>query len=491
MPQTLRDYQSDLISRTYRAMNAGDRHVIAQLSTGGGKSVIGAKVGQDCSDRKNHLLWIVHRRELVQQAAVHLIMGGLDPAFIMAGEKPDPDKPVQIASLASLARRRKPHADLVVYDEVHHSASESAQKILNHYKDAFWLGLTATPCRLDGRGLGHVGWDRIVQGPSSRWLIENEFLADYDYYSPDRPEMTGVKTGGGDFNRRESEERMNVIVGKAHEWYLDLMPGRQAIVFCATVEQSRKIERQFTDAGVTCEHADAKTPEKERADIMRRFRSGEVSVLTNVQLVDEGFDVPECDGVIIARPTKSLVFHRQSCGRALRPKRDGRRAIIIDMAGNATRLGLPCAEVDWSLDGHHREQVKNPFMCGTCGLTTRIKPRVCPRCETEHPVEEVNRTPQSTRGELVKFSGTPEEVSEQKGSMYERFLIQARRNGWKLGSASQRYKGQTGVWPRGPWLAAARKRELAKCEHVRYEDGKCRFCGADEDTFLSRSLQGL
>jgi len=477
----LYDHQTEVVRGVYGNMRAGRRHVLAVMPTGAGKSVVAASVAQDAVARRHPVIAMVHRRELVLQMADHLVDAGLDPGLIMAGEKPDASKPVQVASVASLARREPPPGALVIDDEAHHSVAKGHMAALGRYRDAFWLGLTATPARLDGRGLGEAGWDVIVEGPTVRWLIENGYLARYDYWAPEAPELQGVRSRGGDFARGDAGERMGSLVGGPLKWYRRFLDGRQAIVFCATVEQSIAYEEAFNEGGVPCSHADASTPKAERDEIMSRFRSGEIRVLTNVQLVDEGFDVPECDGVILARPTKSLVFHRQSCGRALRPKRDGRPAVIVDMAGNASRCGLPDDPIEWTLNGKvSGDSVPAIRTCPFCFAVGPAGRKECPVCGEAYPVTRKRRKVQHRRGDLLQIvAAEPERVADLK-MLYWSLLNEAQEKGWKLKAARVKFNEKTGCWPSRAleWVRLQETVIMQRCSHKRTEAQHCRFCGS-------------
>jgi superfamily II DNA or RNA helicase len=261
-------------------------------------------------------------------------------------------------------------------------------------------------------------------------------------------------------------------------WYREYLDERQAIVFCASVEQSRRIEREFRAEGITCCHADAKTKPDEREKIMRSFRKGHTKVLTNVQLVDEGFDVPECEGVIIARPTRSLVFHRQSCGRALRPKRSGGKAIIIDMAGNASRCGLPSEPLSWTLEGKQSRDSLPPIRtCPECFAVVPAATKVC-LCGYVFKVEPKSRTPKQIDGVLERLTPGTRDHTQRQREIYEALVDQAERKGWKIIAARVKFKATTGIWLSKwtSWAGAVDTRVKRSCTHVRVDDGVCRFC---------------
>jgi len=296
---------------------------------------------------------------------------------------------VTIASVQTLVRRLDtvPAPDLVFVDEAHHAVAGSWGRVLSAWPRAFIIGLTATPERLDGRGLGDV-FERIITGPSTADLIRDGFLSPFRAFAPGAPDLSGVKTALGEFDRDGIDEAMNrpSITGDIVSTYGRLAEGKRAIAFASSIEHSRNIVAAFNDAGVPAAHVDGGTPKGERREALAAFAAGSVRVLSNVDLFGEGFDLPAVEVVILARPTRSLSLHLQQIGRALRPAAGKDAALILDHAGNLARHGLPDEPRVWSLDAKARRGREKSASrttvrrCPRCFSTFHAASRVCPEC---------------------------------------------------------------------------------------------------------------
>ncbi len=361
MTYQLRPYQSDLLDRIDKAWFAGHRSILAQLPTGGGKTIVFSTVVHHASKNGLKCLILAHREELIKQAADKIEIVTNDPVgIIKAGYPTNYERDIQVASVQSLTRRldRCPQFDLIVVDEAHHSTSRTYRTILDRYPKARVLGVTATPIRLDGKGFRGI-FDELICGVTVSELIESGSLSQYKYIASERSmSVEGVGKRQGDF-KSEEVARANPVAGLAGDVvksYRDYLHGKQAVVFCINVEHSIAIAAHFKAAGIMAHHLDGKSDSRERSDVMNRFRDKQIQVLTNCALFDEGLDIPSLDGVILARPTQSLSRFLQMVGRALRPCEGKDRAIVIDLAGNYERLGMPDDVRVWTLDGLEKKQ---------------------------------------------------------------------------------------------------------------------------------------
>jgi superfamily II DNA or RNA helicase len=361
MTYQLRDYQSDLLDRIDRAWFAGHRSILAQLPTGGGKTIVFSTVVHHASKRGLKCLVLAHREELIKQAADKIEIVTNEPVgIIKAGYPTNYDRAIQVASVHSLTRRldKCPQFDLIVVDEAHHSTSRTYRTILDRYPTARVLGVTATPIRLDGKGFRGI-FDELICGVTVSELIESGSLSNYQYFASERSmSVEGVGKRQGDF-KTEDVARANPVAGLAGDIvksYRDYLDGKQAVIFCINVEHSIAIAAHFKAAGIIAHHLDGKSDSRERSDVMTQFRDRQIQVLTNCALFDEGLDIPSLDGVILARPTQSLSRFLQMVGRALRPCAGKDRAIVIDLAGNYERLGMPDDLRVWTLDGLEKKQ---------------------------------------------------------------------------------------------------------------------------------------
>jgi DNA repair protein RadD len=355
----LRDYQQQIVADCRTAFREGERKVLVQLATGGGKTVLGSFMVHGSSNRGRTCWWLVHRRELIRQASATFYDMGIPHGIIAGGHASDPLARVQVASIQTIARRldRLPPPDMIVFDETHHIGAAQWTEVFERFPDAYVLGLTATPWRLDGRGLGNW-YGRMVQGPAVSDLIERKSLSTYRLFAPSHPDMTGVESQAGDFKQRQLSTVMDKpsITGDAVQHYQQLCAGKRAVAFGVSIEHSQHIAEQFRANGIPAEHVDGQMDHGARDHAVARFVRGETLVLCNADLFGEGFDVPAIEAAILLRPTQSLSLYLQQVGRALRPAPGKAHAIILDHAGNSLRHGLPDDERDWSLEDRQKKK---------------------------------------------------------------------------------------------------------------------------------------
>ncbi|MDE7229845.1 MAG: helicase [Oscillospiraceae bacterium] len=308
------------------------------------------------------------------------------------------------------------------------------------------MGVTATPARLGGAGLGDVN-DKLIIGVSAKWLIENHCLAPYDYYAPDVADLTQLKTRRGEYVTADIEKAMikKAVFGDVIKYYKKLANGKKAICYCASVNHSKATAESFRAAGIAAAHIDGDTPKELRSAIIGKFRDGEITVLCNVDLISEGFDVPDCECAILLRPTQSLTLYIQQSMRAMR-YRENKHAVIIDHVGNYARFGLPDDDREWTLEGKPKTRKKQTEedvkvkQCPECFYTfvppeEKDSPLVCPNCGYEFPKKE-RREIKTESAELQKIEGfkldtqTPSDCRS-----YRELLDYAKRHNYKPGWA--------------------------------------------------------
>jgi DNA repair protein RadD len=411
MPFTLHPFQQQLVDTAAGHLAAGARSVLIQAPTGAGKTVITSSIF-DRSITKGRRSWfIVHRRELVLQAVRTFEEAGVPTGVVAAGWPMHPGRPVQVCSVGSL-RGRLRHLmppDLVVWDECHHCAAKTWGDLHAALPKARHVGLTATPERLDGAGLGDY-FDEMVVGPSTAWLIENKYLAPFRYFAAPKLVLDNVATTAGDYNKGQLAAAIDkpAITGDAVSHYLRVAPGRRAVAFAVKIEHSRHIVESFLAAGVPACHVDGETPTHERDRAVAAFRAGEIKVLSNVDLFGEGFDLPALEVAILLRPTKSLGLYLQQVGRALRTSPGKTEAIILDHASNVGVHGMPDDERGWALTSGRRQKkgVAGPSVriCEDCFAAVNSRNLVCPECGCVFPAEE---------REINEVAGDLQEVSQE------------------------------------------------------------------------------
>lgn len=392
----LREYQRELIDKIKAELRKGKRSVCAVLGCGGGKSVIQGSIAKMTTDKGNRVLFLVHRRELCRQIRATFEVCGVDFGLC------------EINMIQTAARRldSMSRPNLIITDECHHALSNSYRKIYAAFPNAVRLGFTATPCRLGTGGLGEV-FDCMVEGVSTEWLIENKYLSPYRYYSVKLVDTSGLHTKAGEFVSGEIASLMekNYVYGEALKSWEKIARNKKTIIYCASIKQSREQTAAFAAAGYSAAHLDGETPANEREDVVEGFRNGEITVLSNVDLFGEGFDVPDCECVILLRPTKSLTLHIQQSMRSMRYK-EGKTAIIIDNVGNVYRHGLPDDVREWTLEGRKKREKAEIKLkeCKVCFHVVKATEKKCPVCGYEFPTEKRETERETVYADIVELS---------------------------------------------------------------------------------------
>lgn len=427
----LRPYQVDALNAVRRSYATGHRRPCLVAPCGAGKTVIVAEMARSATAKGNRVLCIVHRQELVDQ---------------MAGTFAAADVNMDLCSVGMVqtVTRRIGKIDaptLIITDENHHAKANSYKRIYDAYPDARCVGVTATPVRLDGSGLAGVN-DDLVVSVTAKWLIANGYLAPYDYYAPPiDADFSGARIARGEYDSRESEGKLlrKAIYGDVIAHYNALASGRQAICYCVTVAHSRAMAEAFNSAGIPAAHIDGDTPKEVRKEIISDFRRGDVRVLCNMDLISEGFDVPDCECAILLRPTMSLTLHIQQSMRCMRHK-DGKRAIILDHVGNYTRHGMPDDDREWTLEGRKRKRGQGEGavltrQCPQCYCIHRLQDSQCPACGYVYPppertLEEIKEARlEQVRGVVINYAAPGDCRS------YEELRVYAKQHGYKPGWA--------------------------------------------------------
>lgn len=402
----LRNYQIKIIEETRDLMRSGSRTVLIQAPCGAGKTLLTASMLRTAQQKNIPSLFLCHRRELIKQSHQAFNALNIGHGIIGAGFPFSARSMVQIGSIQTVRNRlpllRKP--GLIVFDECHHLTAGSWRKVYEYFPDAFIIGLTATPERLDGTGLIDF-FPKMVEGPTVQWLIDNGFLSKYKIFAPKTVDISKVHSRMGDFVTSELSAEIDkpTITGDAIKEYQRLANGKRAIVRGVSIEHSKHIAEQFNNAGIKAMHLDGTTDHVIRDRAMQSFRDGETLILSNVDLFSEGLDVPAVECVIDLRPTKSLILWLQFCGRVLRHHKDKEHAIIIDHAGNVARHGLPCDVREWSLEGRkkkNKEEEKGSMirLCPDCYYACKSWMKECPDCK--HQFQVMSREVKKVEGEL-------------------------------------------------------------------------------------------
>ncbi|MEA5092435.1 putative DNA repair helicase RadD [bioreactor metagenome] len=359
----LRDYQVSMIDDLEYEYKKGTRCVCMVGPCGCGKTILVAWMAAATALNNRRVLFLVHRQELIDQSSETFTAMNITHGIIATKQPKQYERMVQIGSVQTVVRRlgEIPAPEFIIIDECHHVLANTYRKILDRYPSAHVLGVTATPERMGGHGLGDV-FQSMTIGPSVKQLISWGNLAPFDLYAPpSKFDASQLRVKFGDYVREDLQLAMddNTIIGDLIESYHKYAEGLKAICYCVSLQHSEHVARSFREAGIAAQHIDGETPKQLREQIIKDFRSGRVRILCNVDLISEGFDVPSAGAVILARPTQSLTLFIQQAMRAMRPDENNpdKRAIIIDHVGNVFRHGMPDEDRDWSLESKKKRKM--------------------------------------------------------------------------------------------------------------------------------------
>ncbi len=372
----LRPYQIELINSIRK--NIKYNSICIQSPCGSGKSIVQGMIASNATAKKNRVLFLVHRKELCKQIEQTFIMCNVDFGYCR----------VEMVQTVCRNVEKEPVPNIIITDENHHCLARSYIKIYDSFPEAIKLGFTATPIRLGGKGLGSL-YNILIKGPDIDWLINNKYLAPFKLYSKQIVTTNNLHIENGDYNKKEVKDLMEkqFIYGQTIKNYTELAKNKKTIVYCSSIKSSIETVDEFNLNGFKAIHLDSKTPKKEREEIVEKFRNSEVQILSNVDLFGEGFDVPDCECVILLRPTKSLSLYIQQSMRSMRYK-DNKLAIIIDHVGNCFEHGLPNHKHPWSLNDWtkrkknqtNEEKIKQ---CPECFAALEPSVSICPYCGYE------------------------------------------------------------------------------------------------------------
>ncbi len=449
----LRPYQEGAIDLIRSSLAKGNRRVVCQLPTGGGKSLMAAKITEGAREKSNRVIFTVPAVSLIDQTVAAFEAEGIENIGVMQANHPrtNAGAPVQVASVQTLGRRLVPWASVIIVDEAHIS-STIVKKLMNDRPDVVFIGLSATPWR---RGMGEQ-WQDLVVAATTRDLIEGGYLSPFRVFAAAHPDLAGVRTVAGDYHEGELAERMGegALCADVVTTWLEKAEARPTLVFSVNRAHAAQLHERFTAAGVSSAYVDMNTDRVERALIERRFRQGDVQVACSVRTLTTGVDWPVAC-IVDAAPTRSEMLHVQKIGRGLRVNPPWPDCLILDHSDNTLRLGMVTDIHHEYLDDGRPKQASQsersvplPKECGICGFIKPPKTRICPACGHEAVAQAGVEV---LDGELVEI--TPKRKAELTKDEKQIFwsmalwLDESRGKGRKLALAL--YKGKFGVWPRG------------------------------------------
>ncbi len=459
---TLWPHQASTIIRLRDAFADGARRIMLQAATGAGKTKIASTIICGVCDIGRPVLFAVPAVELIDQTLAKFFAEGVrDVGIIQANHMmTDRSKPVQIASVQTLMRRELPPADLVFLDEAHRWFDFYRHWMFEpSWADVLFIGLSATPWT---KGLGAY-YDKLVIAATTQKLIDAGYLSQFKVFAPAHPDLKGVRTLAGDYHEGDLGTAMDKqpLVADIVETWLKHGVGRPTLCFAVNRLHAAHIAERFGEHGVRAGYVDCFTPAAERADIRRKFQSGEFQVICNVGVLTVGVDW-DVRCIILARPTKSEMLFVQMIGRALRTAEGKDHALILDHSDTTLRLGFVTDIHHDELDDgktrehHKRDRIKLPKECPQCAFLRPPSTPECPNCgfiaapvnkvsEAEGDLHELtrNKTP------IIDPATAAQGQKREQRRVYAELCGYARERGYKSGWAAHQYKQRFGDWPRG------------------------------------------
>jgi len=481
----LRPYQNNGVGGIRACFKRFINYVLFVLPTGGGKTVVFTYIAQAMSLKRKRVIILVHRIELLRQTSAALEKFEVEHGMVNPQYTPNLNNYVQVASVQTLTKRLNYFAaanwiaDAIIIDEAHHATAGSWRTIINHFKELNpqlkVIGVTATPIRADGQGLGvhHAGmFEELVLGPSISELINEGYLVRPKVFSPPRQfDPSELKSYKGDYKTKDLESVVDKpkITGDAVEHYRQVCDGAPAIVYCVSVAHAEHVAAEFRAAGYRFYSVDGSMDNDTRNNLINGLKTGEVQGLTSCDLISEGTDIPRATTAIKLRPTKSKGLNMQQDGRVLRPvyapgypidTREQRLAaiaasekpfaIILDHVGNVgswvngefvSNHGLPDEDHEWTLDGEVKrgrgkgstEKSVRVQMCTSCFAIHDPAPS-CPQCGHVYEIRDL--TPKTVAGQLKQVTAEMIKKKEKRmeigrAQTLEELLAIAEKNGYK------------------------------------------------------------
>lgn len=431
MTVTLYPDQMDLVNKVRNEFRSS-RSVLMQSPTGSGKSRMGAYIAEGVLAKGGSVVFDVPMKELRKQISTTFRQFNIDHSFVAAGQRFNPFSRGFVTTTPTLANRlgKAPKATLLILDETHNGGA-ARNRIVEHYKaqGAWVLGLSATPERLDGKGLD-IWYDSMVEGQSIRWLINAGRLSNYRLFNASKPDLSAIRMSGQEYRQSDVAgfmESQNILIGDAVSHYKKLAMGKRNVAYCASIKHSQMVAEAFNAAGIPSAHIDGKMDDATRNRIIKAFARRELLCITNADLLLYGFDLAAAaddDNAVVEsisdlKPTMSKAMQFQKNGRALRLKPDGSDAVIMDHASNAfnpdgsVKHGFPCADQVWNWKGREKrkgeaaEKTIPVRQCSQCFFVHRPSP-ACPSCGFVYPI--ASRVLEEVEGELVEI--TREEAAQ-------------------------------------------------------------------------------
>jgi DNA repair protein RadD len=415
----LRPYQSDALAELTAKAQAGHKHIVLQAATGSGKTHMACELIRRAVAKGKHVVFVAHR----------LAEHGIEAGIVMRGHPYSGGK-VQVCSRDTVMSRtvrnqwrQPPPGDLVIVDECHNAKAPQYQRLLALYPDAYVVGLTATPARADGSGLGPY-FTEMVEARKTSLLVADRYLVPVRCFAP------------------PGRKRRRQLSGDPVSHWLRFADGRPTVLFTSKVSYSKALTERFNAAGVPAAHIDAHTPDGERQKVYDAVCAGAVQVVCNVGVWTEGTDLPQLSCCVLYRVSTSCVLYLQAAGRIMRPHPTKQDAVLLDHAGAVHQHGFPDEDFPWALEGEVDDRVRQAKKQGE-----RKVPRLCPLCGCQFPA-----------GVICPNCGLTLARKDLPPQARKEHLVEQRRKG-----ATGRSKVDPAVyWRTCLWTMAA-KRQTLRC----------------------------
>jgi superfamily II DNA or RNA helicase len=465
----LRPHQEHAFEALRASLASGKRRPMLQAPTGFGKTLTAAHIIQRALDKGKRVAFTVPALSLIDQTVSAFEAEGIDCVGVMQGIHPrtDREQPVQVCSIQTIARRKRPEVDFVLVDEAHELHKEVFRWMAD-CSDIPFLGLSATPW---SRGLGKY-YDDLIIAATTKDLIDQDYLSRFTVFAPSQPDLDGVKTVAGDYHEGQLAERIDTakLVGDVIETWQRLGENRPTLVYGVNRAHAEHLQQRFLEAGFAAAYIDCFVDRYDRERIFDKFRAGEIRVICNVATLSTGLDLPMVSCLIDARPTKSEIRFVQTVGRGLRTAPGKDRLVILDHSGNTLRLGLVTDIHHEHLDdGESRKSATTakerdkplPRLCEDCSTVLPQCAKVCPECGK---VQEVRTSVEHRDGELVELGAGPiKRAAAQIFAEQEEFFGELRWiatvKGYQPGWAGHKFRERYGSWPNDWQVRLAQPRE--------------------------------
>ncbi len=453
----LRDYQQDGVGSLKQTIRQGVRRVMCQLPTGGGKTLISATIAAGALAKGNKLAFVVPRISLIDQTVEEFYKEDIRDVGVIQGQHPMEDwsKPIQVCSIDTIASRKAfPDASVVIFDEAH-LFYQAHRAWMREKVGSIFIGLSATPW---SKELGKF-FDTLLVMATTKDLIEKKYLCPFRVFATGHPDLRGVKITAGDYNEGQLSDAMQqgTLIADIVETWKQKWGKANTFVFCVDCAHAQAVQERFAAAGIFAAYQDARTPPLERAEIKRKFHSGEYQVVVSVGTLTLGVDW-DVRCISFCRPTRSEMLFVQAIGRGLRMAEGKTECLILDHSDTTSRLGFVT-------DIHHehlsngkadeRQERKAPLPkeCKACHVLKPVGVSVCPNCGFKP--ERVNGIMEHD-GELQEVTVTVPKYKkrdEKKWTMAEKtqFFAELKAYGiekqYKPGWAARKYLEKFSVWP--------------------------------------------